>query len=416
MLVIQLQGIARADEVTQWNQIMLESFRVAGVSPVVGSRLAAIVQSSVYDSVNGIERRFEPIHVEPNAPRGASVRAAAVQAAYATLVQLFPTQQAVLSAQREASLTAIASDKAVENSQSIARGIEWGQEVAAAILLWRSTDGYSPDPPPYFGGNAIGQWRSTPPAFAPFAAYQLGFVTPWVIPSPLQFPLPGPPALNSARYTQDFEEVKAIGRSNSAVRTADQTLAAGFWGSSSPNYFWGAVAIRLGEAQHTTLSENSRLLAQMTLAIADAAITVWRWKRTYDFWRPITAIEFAAFDGNPFTATEPNWTPLLANPAYPDYPSGHNGATSAALTVLSNFFGENTSFIVDSNNPAQAGVTRSFSSFNAAKQEIVNTRVHAGIHFRFADEDARDLGTRIANYVIANAFQPLHGNKNGQLR
>jgi membrane-associated phospholipid phosphatase len=416
MLVIQLPGIARADEVTDWNLIMVEALRVGQISPVVGSRHAAIVQSAVYDAVNGIERRFDPIHVAPNAPRGASVRAAAVQAAYATLVQLLPSQQAVFSAKREASLAAIASAKAVENSQSIARGIEWGQEVAEAILLWRSTDGFLPNPPPYFGGNAIGQWRSTPPAFASFAAYQLGFVTPWVIPSPLQFPVPGPPALTSARYTQDFNEVKAIGSLNSQVRTADQTVAANFWGSTGPNYFWGAVAIRLGEAQNTTLSENSRLLAQMSLAIADSAIAVWRYKRQYDFWRPITAIEFAEMDGNPFTSTEPNWTPLLANPAYPDYPSGHNGASAAALTVLSNFFGENTTFFVDSNNPLQAGVTRMFSSFNAAKQEIVDTRVHTGIHFRFADEDARDLGTRIANYVIANAFQPLHGEKKGQLR
>lgn len=164
------------------------------------------------------------------------------------------------------------------------------------------------------------------------------------------------------------------------------------------------------------MSENSRLLALMNTSIADAAITVWRWKRVYEFWRPITAIEFAALDPNPFTAPEAGWTPLIVNPAYPDYPSGHNGASAAALTGPSNFFGEDTSFIVDSDNPSMAGVVRSFSSFNAAKQEIVDTRVHSGIHFRFADEDARDLGTRIANYVIANAFEPVHGEKKGQLR
>jgi hypothetical protein len=50
------------------------------------SRVAAIVQASVYDAVNGIERRYTPIHVAPAAPRGASRRAAAIQAAYASLV------------------------------------------------------------------------------------------------------------------------------------------------------------------------------------------------------------------------------------------------------------------------------------------------------------------------------------------
>jgi hypothetical protein len=46
--------------------------------------------------------------------------------------------------------------------------------------------------------------------------------------------------------------------------------------------------------------------------------------------------------------------------------------------------------------------------------ELVDTRVFSGI--RFADADAFQLGQRVANYVIANAFQPVHGKKNGQLR
>ncbi len=194
------------------------------------------------------------------------------------------------------------------------------------------------------------------------------------------------------------------------ARTADQTNAARFWGSgASPNYSWNTVAVRLGEERHTTLSENSRLLALMNLAIADAGITVWRWKFEYMFWRPITAIQLAGTDPNPFTTADPGWLPLIATPPYPDYPSGLNGAGAAGLTVLSHFFGENTSFFVDSDAPASAGVIRNFPNFDAAKTELVDTRVHSGIHFRFADQDARVLGTTIANYVIANALQPLHG-------
>jgi hypothetical protein len=154
----------------------------------------------------------------------------------------------------------------------------------------------------------------------------------------------------------------------------------------------------------------------INLSMADAGIAAWRGKLAYNFWRPITAIQLADTDGNPFTAQDGSWTPLLVTPPYPDYPSGLNSLAGAALRVLSDFFGENTYFIVGSDSPTMAGVIRAFPNFDAAASEIVDVRVWSGIHFRFADEDARDLGRAIANYVIANAFQPLHGKKNGQLR
>jgi len=211
--------------------------------------------------------------------------------------------------------------------------------------------------------------------------------------------------------------VKLMGSEGSIARTADQTSAARFWASgSSPDYFWDTVAVALGEERHTTLSENSRLLAMINVAIADAGITVWRWKLDYLFWRPITAIRLADTDGNPFTDKDDSWLPLIPTPPYPDYPSGLCGTSGAALAVLSNFFGANTSFVVNSDNPTMAGVIRVFPDFIAAGNELVDTRVFSGIHFRFADADALELGRRVANHVIANAFQPINGKKKGQLK
>src|SRR5881396_2082367 len=81
-----LPGICKADDVTDWNRIMLDALRTGAVGSVMATRHAAIVQSAVYDAVNGIERRYQPLHVEPAAAPGASPRAAAVQAAYASLL------------------------------------------------------------------------------------------------------------------------------------------------------------------------------------------------------------------------------------------------------------------------------------------------------------------------------------------
>src|SRR5881398_3725561 len=137
-LVIAMSSFARADVVTEWNQNAQQALLTAKTSPVVSTRVLAIMHVAVFDAVNGIERRYQPIHVDFDAPAGASRRAAAVQAAYATLVKLFPSQQATLNAEREASLAAIASGEAAEDSQPIARGLEWGQRVADDVLLWRS--------------------------------------------------------------------------------------------------------------------------------------------------------------------------------------------------------------------------------------------------------------------------------------
>src|SRR4051812_3388848 len=125
-----LVGSARADEITYWNSVM---FQVAvlpvATSPLNMSRNAAIVQASVFEAVNGIERRYSSIHdTGLSAPRGASQRAAAIQAAYASLVHLYgstPGALTILDAARASSLAGIASEAAVENSESIARGIAW---------------------------------------------------------------------------------------------------------------------------------------------------------------------------------------------------------------------------------------------------------------------------------------------------
>ena len=168
LVIAALAGTAQADVVTDWNQIMMQTALAAKTSPLVTSRVAAIVQAAVFDAVNGIERRYTPIHVNPNAPRGASRRAAAIQAAYATLVALYPSQKDSLDTQRQASLDGITGDDGDDDdddhghSKSIERGIAWGQTVADAIIAWRNTDGFTPPPPPFLGGTAVGRVASDP--------------------------------------------------------------------------------------------------------------------------------------------------------------------------------------------------------------------------------------------------------------
>jgi membrane-associated phospholipid phosphatase len=408
----------RADEVTDWNQIMVQTVLNGQTSPVVSTRMAAIVEVAVFDAVNGIERRYTPIHVDFAAPAGASKRAAAIQAAYATLVVLYPAQKTALDADLQASLAGIASDSAAEDSQSIARGVQWGQTVANDIMAWRSTDGFTPAPPRFVGGLAIGEWRPTPPDFSPGAVPQFAHMTPWVINSPNQFRTAGPPALTSDRYTAVFDEVKMMGIAFGSPRTADQTELALFW-NGNPARLWNGVARAISAEHHLTLSDNAHLFGLLSVAMADAAIACWDGKYYYIFWRPITAIVLADLDGNPATIADPAWIPLLQTvppgitPNFPEYPSGHATVSAAAAGILAAIFGDNTPFTTDSEK--LTGVLRSFPSFSQSVLEVDDARVFGGIHFRNSCLDGNVIGQNVADFVLQNGAQSLHGQRVGQI-
>jgi hypothetical protein len=399
VLPLALAGAARADEVTDWHEHLLDALGTAGVNPVVSTRDAALVSAAVFDAVNGVQRRYTPIRVPAAAPRGASQRAAAVQAAYAILLARFPAQADDLGAKRAASLDGIGDG----GGASVQRGLEWGQEVAQAILAWRSTDGFTPPPPPFFGGLEEGRWRPTPPAFAPGAAPQFATMNPWGILSPDQFRPAGPPALGSPQYLLELEETRQMGSADSPLRTADQTAACLFANGTSGTYLWNRAALDLladeggGEEGSGHLPQNARLFARLNLAIADGIIACWDAKYHYQFWRPVTAIRLE----------DPAWTPLVATPAHPEYTSGHSSINGAAATVLADYFGEETPFLLSSQAaPVQV---RFYPNFTAAVDEFADARVFAGIHFRTACEDGAATSRDVANYILDNRMRRVHG-------
>ena len=408
-----------ADDVLDWNAMFNRAIVLSSYVSAGAFRPAAIVHASMFDAVNGIERRYEPIHVTAHGPREASRRAAVIQAAYASMLNLFPTQKAALDAQLATSLANLANsdtddneEEAKEDAESIALGISWGQYVADQIWAWRSTDGFNPSPSTYTGSTLVGKWRPTPPAFANGLFPSLPHTLPWVIPSPSSFRPPGPPSLTSAAYTAAFNEVKSVADTNSTTRTVDQTMAARFWAGTAL-MFWNRAAATAALKRHTTLSETARLFALLNLAMADGAISCWDAKYYYEFWRPITAIRLASTDGNPDTGEQADWTPLIVTPPYPEYSSGHATVTGAAQAVLTSYFGHNM--------PVQGwsevfgpSTVRNWPNFSAAADEANLARIWGGMHFRFAVVDARAAGNTIGAYVMSHAVQPLHGKRRGR--
>src|SRR6266487_689986 len=386
-----------ADVVADWNQIALATQAAipGAIRTPPAARALAMVHLAVFDAVNAINRRFTPYAVEALADPGASPEAAAVAAAHAVLVNLYPSRQADLDAAYAASLASIADGNAKTE------GISVGQSVAAVILALRSSDG-SALTLPYTLPPGPGIYQPDPAAL--FVAW--GRVTPFALKSGSQFRADGPPALSSGEYAADYNEVQSVGALNSATRTADQTEAAIFWMENIQIPF-NRIARIAAAAKQTSLSDNARLFALLNLAGVDTTIAVMDTKYTYNFWRPREAIHAGDTDANDQTIADLTWTPLTYIGVHPDYNSQHSAYGGAAATVLASLFGTDDFSFAITTSTAPGGVLRSYDSFSQAADENLNSRVWLGAHFRTACRHGLNQGKQVANYVIHHFLQPI---------
>jgi hypothetical protein len=410
------RGQRMSSEVLDWNQIFIDTLIATNTANSSSQRLGAIVHTAIFDAYNGIERRYTPIFVDSRAPHGASRRAAVIAAAHTALVGLFPTRQPALDASYAASLAAL-SDDCERSSHSprrrscatrIDRGIAWGNEVAQAVLAWRATDGFSGIYPPFPGGSAVGQWRPTPPAFGAMSAQGLAFTTMFVLVNNTQFE-PGPPrGLTSATYTDDFNAVKSLGRRTDSTRSEDQSSLAVFW-EGNASVHWNQAANQIAHAGHLSMSDANRLLAVLNIAMADTAFTTWSGKRFYGAvpnevtWRPVTSIPLADADGNPATAPDPGWLPLINTPSHPEYPAGHPSLNGAAAAVLLSEFGRRQTFTLTTLGQP----SRTYTSITQARSDGNNARVWGGMHYPSTVVISDAMGEAIAQYVNRHSMKRL---------
>jgi hypothetical protein len=410
------QLITGGDVVIQWNSILLNAIQASGTAPPLAARNQAIVQAAVFDAVNAIDRGYKPylVNISASEAAGASKEAAAVEAAYQTLVNLFPNQKTTFDEQRQRSLAEI-PDGTAENN-----GIAIGQKVAQQILDNRKNDGSSTAQGSYTPGTGFGDWKPTfsdgettnnTTNFASAVLPQWGLVTPFAIDSVTLFRPDTFPEYGSPRYTRNFNQVKALGAENSTVRTADQTEIAQFWAYDRSDTFrppgqFNELAQEVALAQNNTLEENARLFALLNIAQADAGIVAWDAKYVYEQLRPITAIRNADQDNNPNTIADPNWEPLLDTPPFPDYISGHSVFGGASAEILKLFYGtDNISFDIPSQE--LPGVARYYGSFSQAAQEDADSRIFGGVHIEAATIDGVEVGRNVASSVFNNFLTPV---------
>ena len=148
------------------------------------------------------------------------------------------------------------------------------------------------------------------------------------------------------------------------------------------------------------LAENARLYALLSMSLANAFITDWDAKFTYNSWRPITAIRNGDMDGNNATERDVSWTPLNTTPMHPEYPSQAGINVGATVGVLESVFGAgpNNFTATDIVDPR---LQRQFTSIAQMGREQCEVRVWGGIHFRNSLEVGEAMGHKIADHLVA---------------
>jgi hypothetical protein len=396
--VMYTAAAARADTVTDWNAIMQATVAVPPTNANYQARWGAIVQLAVFEAVNAVVGDYEPYLGIITAQPWASPDAAAIAAAHRTLVTLRPGSAPALDAARAVSLAAIPDGPERD------AGIAAGEDAAVAILLLRADDGWDAVVP-YTPGTDPGDWQPAPPAFAVAFLPGWGQVTPFGLVDGSQFRLPPPPALNTGRYENDYNEVKLLGRIDSPFRPQDRTDVARFYAATSPVQTWNPAARQVSAAEGKTLSQNARIFALLGMAMGDGSIAAFDTKYHYNFWRPVTAIRGGDIDGNGRTDADPAWLPLITTPAFPSYASAHATLSGAARAVLERAFGKD-GHAITLTNPALSGIVLSYTAWDEITDDIDDARIYGGIHFRFDQEAGAKQGRKVGQFVYAHRLLP----------
>ena len=388
---------SHADLISDWNRIG-DSY-LSQNAPNQTERGLAMMHLAQFDAVNAVVGGFVPYALTVAAPQ-ASPEAAAAQAAYTVLTNLSRANLPEMNTALQRSLATVPDGQAKEDGRKL------GQLSAEVILQLRAADNLDLNVTAP-SSTAIGRWRPTPPAFTPGVSAELRYLTPFTMTTIAEFRQGPPPALTSAQYATDYNEVRLIGGRGSAARSPDQTEAAAFYESLQGTNLWNAVL----PARALPLVESARVFALGSMVFSDAVASVCATKYAYGFWRPVTAIRNGELDGNAATPGDPSWTSFYDTHPHPDYPSQAAQAISAIAEVLISIYGDDFPVTIVTSGVKNG---RKFSRLSTLFNDVVTGRVAAGMHFRNSCVVGVATGRRIGRHAVDTFLRPLPSLAAGQ--
>ncbi len=400
------------DVATSWFDLLYASVKSTSTAPPPASRIYGYASIALYESIvrgmpdhqtlQGQLVSFpagtipEPVNAPHHWPIVANRALAVLSASF------FPGSQASIDALEDSNLALYSG---TQSQAVIDRSVQYGEDVANAVIAWAATDGFAglaacngafvAPTAPIDGG-----WVATGPGQGVGAFPCWGTLRTFAVTDSDECPPVGAPpystSTTSAFYGQALVVYGTTGDAGASL-TTDQTAIANFWADNAgatgtPGGHWISIVHVLATANDLKLDVVAEAYARVGLAIHDAFITCWRSKFDTYLLRPVTYIQ-ANIDAA--------WDPLLTTPGFPTYTSGHSTQSGAAATVLTGQFGP-VAFTDTTHtdlNPGLALADRSFANFLDAANEAAASRLYGGIHWPFDNQDGFNQGQCVGEII-----------------
>ena len=389
--------------VVSWINMQLQMLKVplpAGTAGQATDRCQAYCGIALYESVvpgmpayQSLSGQLTDLPEMPSTEPGKAYHwAASANAAIAEMNRrLFPT---TADANKTAMINLENSWKAVYATEvdaaTLLRSIAFGKEVATRVFNWAATDGSANVNLPYVPPVGPGLWvptAATPPA-GPYS-YQRRKLVPGVAngtglePLPTFSTTPGSPFWNMVKEVYDA----------SLTLTTDQKAMADYF-KDVPGYTPGgtyeALMSQCLDMTKPTLDRAALTYVKVGLAQHDAGIILLTDKYVFNVIRPVTYIR---------AYIDPNWSTYIPTPNHPEFPSGHSTTGGAVLGMMSKIFGEDFHITLHTydylNYPS-----RSYTSFTQLSNEISDSRLYGGLHYRATLDKSTVQGKKVAQNIL----------------
>jgi hypothetical protein len=391
LAVVASAPLARAELASDLQDSVATIIAETNWSGAQRQRALTILHLAMFDAANATQGVFTPYAYAGDVDTSASARAAVTQAALSVMSELMPDRTSELDAMAGSYLSGMEEDA----------GRKLGKAAAAAVLALRAEDGanFSQDYTPGPAEPGIYQRTSDRQMVVP----KIMEMTPFVLGSGTHFPVPPPPALDSAQYKQGLLEVVTRGGKDSPATTEEINIAKLHAGSGSGA--WNQLARKSSRACALPLLEETRMLALLNVALTDALISGFNAKYTYALWRPQTAVEaLGKTYAHPDLEDDLVWESRIAAPMHPEYPCQHCTSGSAALEVMTSIFGTEP-FPV--HFEGAANLSKNYDSLEQFAEEESESRLIGGVHYRRSNAVGDMLGYQIGHHVAQSALQPV---------
>jgi len=386
--------------ITKWNHLTYQiAYQHDQFYSLLGIRTLSMTHLAMHNALNAIEPRYETYAFDAKNGKADPV-AAVCEAARTVLLDAYPDRKDTIRQEYDHWMNQLPDNEAKRE------GIALGRQAGKMIIALREGDGHEKQGD-YTPMSKPGDYQYTPGWDGWVLKPDFDYARPFCLDSVTQFRSPEPPALNSEAYLQSFREVKAYGRKDSPVRTADQTHYAHWWAEFA-EHSWNRIGRMATNDRNLSLWESARMFALINMDIYDIYLASLESKYYYDTWRPYTAIRAAATDQNRHTEPDTSWQPEMLTPPWPEYPSAHASVGSGGAEILTHVFGTaDISFTMESVSALPEAKTRTYHNLDEAAADCADSRIMNGYHFRFATEEGKRQGRQIAKFIWKNFLKKL---------